>query len=217
MAARRARKGTVRRARAAEAPAAKAPAPDLSEIPDLTVLLNRVSAGDLSAEDALARLLYDELRRQAHRAFADQPRNVSIQVTALVSETYAKLLRRRGMRWNDRRHFLGTAATAMKTILVDHARSRRRGKRKPRGSRVALDCLLDEYERCAQDMRLDIEDLSRALERLAAVDPRAAEVVHLRFFLGLPLPKVAQVTRTSLRTAERRWETAREFLKGELA
>lgn len=189
---------------------------DVAAVPGLTDLLNRAAAGDREAEDRLANLVYEELHRQARRALVDQPPDASVEVTGLVHEAYMKLLRRPGMRWKDRRHFLGTAAIAMRTILVDHARARKRGKRRARGERVALDCVLAEYERPSRGGEFDIEALSRGLEELAAVDRAAAEVVHLRFFLGLKLPQIAKVTGRGLRSVERLWSEARTWLRRRL-
>lgn len=179
---------------------------------DLTVLVRRMRAGDAEAGARLMPLVYGELHHLACRAMATQPRDHSLQATGLVNEAYLKLCRGS---WDiqDRHHFLLVAASAMRTILVDHARARRRGKRTPPGERQMLDGLLDAVEQSA----LDVVALEDALERLRVRDPRMARLVDLRFFVGMSVDEAAVVLEMSPRQAAREWATARAWLHRELS
>jgi RNA polymerase sigma factor (TIGR02999 family) len=166
-----------------------------------------------SLNDEMFVTLYEMLRRLAREAMR-RPRSSThtLQPTALVNEAYLKLTRRR-CDWESRNHFLAAAAKAMRCILVDHARTRTRIKRRPRGYRISLDAALLEYER----KRIDVVQLDEALLRLAAVDARAARVVELRCFGGLRVQDIAEILDEPKRTIERDWYFARVWLHAELS
>jgi RNA polymerase sigma-70 factor (ECF subfamily) len=175
----------------------------------VTVLLRQIEAGDRQAEEQLFELVYADLHRQAERCLSARSASDTLGSTDLVHEAYAKLFVGDAGKWENRRHFLGVAAKAMRSILVDHARSRSRAKRAPAGERVALDNVVAKFEKKV----IDILDLDEALSALAKEDPRAAQVVELRLFAGLSVGDVAKVLQVPKRTVERDWTFARVRLR----
>ena len=175
----------------------------------VTLLLRQISDGDDEAEDQLFELVYADLHREAGRVNAGRPLSDTLQNTDLVHEVYAKLFVGDGGKWENRRHFLGVAAKAMRSILVDHARAKRRAKRTPPGERAALDSVVTKFE----DRAIDVLDLDAALVSLAEEDARAARVVELRLFAGLTMSEVAGVLQLPKRTIERDWTFARIRLR----
>jgi len=171
----------------------------------VTLLLRQIEDGDGEAEDQLFELVYADLHREAGHATAGRPLTDSLQKTDLVHEVYAKLFVGEGGKWENRRHFLGVAAKAMRSILVDHARAKLRTKRTPPGERAALDSIVTKFE----DRVIDVLDLDQALCTLAEEDARAARVVELRLFAGLSMSDVAGVLQLPKRTIERDWTFAR--------
>jgi RNA polymerase sigma factor (TIGR02999 family) len=166
----------------------------------------------LAAAEVLP-LVYDELRRLAAHRLAQEAPGQTLQPTALVHEAYLRLVIDGADRhWDGRRHFFAAAAEAMRRILVDNARRKRRVKRGGRWQRQDLDP--DQFHASAESD--DLLALHEALERLTAADPQVAELVTLRYFAGLSLPEVAATLGISLRTAERWWAYARAWLLGEL-
>ena len=178
-----------------------------------TVLLGRLNAGDNDAATELLPLLYDELRALAARQFRGQPVNHTLQPTVLVHEAFLRLVGRPEKDWNDRKHFFAVAATAMRQILVNHARAKNTEKRGG-GERPVL--LNDEIVGKTGN-NLDVLDLNDALEKLAVVDPRKHRVVELRFFAGLTVPEVAEVMDLSVTSIESEWRAARAWLSVELS
>ncbi|MDH3591454.1 MAG: ECF-type sigma factor [Planctomycetota bacterium] len=174
-----------------------------------TLLLRQLEDGDDGAEEQLFELVYADLHRQAERCLVGQPASQTLQSTDLVHEVYAKLFVGEVGKWENRRHFLGVAAKAMRSILVDHARARHRAKRSPPGERVALDSLVARFE----ERTLDVLALEAALCQLAEEDTRAARVVELRLFAGLSVSEVAGVLQLPKRTIERDWTFARIRLR----
>jgi RNA polymerase sigma factor (TIGR02999 family) len=137
----------------------------------------------------------------------------TLQATALVHEAYLRLLdSEQAQHWNSRGHFFAAAAEAMRRILVDQAR--RKHSRKHGGELLRQD--LDALEVALPEVPEDLVALDEALNRLAALDKRAADLVHLRFFAGLPLPEAAQLLGMSPRTADRLWAYARAWLHQEI-
>ncbi|KAA3613383.1 MAG: RNA polymerase subunit sigma-70 [Planctomycetota bacterium] len=169
-------------------------------------LLKKIEQGNSQARKDLFDLLYTQLYRQACRHMHGQGPNHSLQATALVHEVYIRLIRGSNL-WNDRKHFLTAASLAMRHILIDHARRRRKA---PKGKlpASALDDLVVEY----QDRALDLEALSEALEALSQWDPVMSQAVDLRFFGGASVEETAQILGLSVRTFQRRWSVTRAWL-----
>jgi RNA polymerase sigma factor (TIGR02999 family) len=180
---------------------------------EVTRLLAEWGAGDRAAADRLFGLLYDELRRLAHRALADQRKETTLQTTALVHELYVRLVGSFRPADDDRRRFFGAAAKAMRRILIDRARERLAEKR-GRGVRpepLAEGALAVEA-RAAEAVAVD--DALVALERH---DPRLAELVELRFFAGFSVEETGALLGVSERTVKRDWQKARALLSDWIA
>lgn len=176
-------------------------------------VLRRLAKGDSAANSELIKLLYTELHQLASRRMAAQPRDHTLQATALVNEAYVKLFDGAQASFRDRDHFLAVAATAMRSVLVDHARGRNRIKRKPKGERVFLEDVLHSYEQGGHDV-IALDD---ALHSLAALDPQAVSIVDMRFFGGLTEEETARVLSLSVRTVQRDWAAAKAWLHKELS
>lgn len=180
---------------------------------ELTTIIRAIEAGDPLAADKLLPLVYDELRKLAAAKISDEPAGQTLQATALVHEAYLRLVGDGDpTRWDSRGHFFAAAAEAMRRILVDAARRKKRLKRG--GDQVRQE--LEQVEIVAPEVREDLVALDEALDRLAAVDRQAAELVHLRFFAGMTLPEAARLMGISPRTADRLWAYARAWLHQEL-
>ena len=179
---------------------------------EITALLERMTAGDTEAEGRLFDLIYRELHAEARHQMNHQAPGHTLRTTALVHEAYLRLARLEDVRWDNRRHFLGVAAKAMRSALVDHARKRSRQKRGSGRPPRPLDQVVVAYE----ERSTDLLALDAALKRLGEGDPEAARVVELRFFGGLAMPQVARVLSIPLRRAERLWSFARAWLGREL-
>jgi len=160
--------------------------------------------------------MYGELRRVARRYLGRERRDHTLQPTALVHEAWMKLQNERGAEWQGRTHGLALAAQAMRRLLVDHGRHQKREKRGGGVQPVVLDDLLKAAATAAVPVE-DLLTLEAALTRFEAVDPRAAQIVVLRFFSGMSSPEVAEHLGISLRTVEADWTHARAWLKRELA
>jgi len=176
---------------------------------DVTLLLNNVGSGDPDAAAQLLQLVYDDLRRLAAHRLAQEAPGQTLEPTALVHEAYLRLVGDNPDRhWDGRGHFFAAAAEAMRRILVENARRKRRLKRGGDKARVPLD----EAELLAPEPREDVLALDEALTELAATDRAAADLVQLRYFGGLSIPDAAQVLGVSPRTAIRLWTFARTWL-----
>jgi RNA polymerase sigma factor (TIGR02999 family) len=186
-------------------------APEESRPGEVTRLLRAVNAGDPEASARLLPLLYDELRALAARQMRRQSPAHTFVPTDLVHEAYLRLVDRDAP-WESRAHFLCTAAKAMRSILVDHARARKTEKRGGERGRVGLHEALAWFE----ERKVDLVALDQALERLAALDERKRRLVELRFFAGLPTERAAEVLGVSRATAEREWTTAKAWLRREM-
>lgn len=180
---------------------------------DVETLLEALGRGDVQARQEIFALLYDELREQAARMVRDRHRNPSFDATVVVHEAYLRLVgdERRG--WQDRAHFLAAAATAMRHVLVDHARSRGRLKRQAGRAAVPLDDVVALYE----ERVVDLEAFDRALARMLEFNPDMARAVELRIFAGASTEETARILGIPQRTFERRWQAAKAWLVGELA
>jgi RNA polymerase sigma-70 factor (ECF subfamily) len=166
--------------------------------------------------DELYPAIYGELRRVAKRYMGRERQNHTLQPTALVHEAWLRLQNERGARWQGRTHGLALGAQAMRRLLVDYGRRQKRDKRGGGAQPVSLDNLLKAGTTAAVPVE-DLLTLEAALTRLEAVDPRAAQVVMLRFFSGMSSPEVAEHLGISVRTVEGDWTHARAWLKRELS
>ena len=181
----------------------------MSDAEDITLLLNRWADGDEGARDAVAPLIYDELKRIARNVFRRESARQTLQPTALVHEAFVRLSPQRKS-WSSRGEFLGVAAMAMRRILVDHARGAQRAKRGGEVRRVDLDLETVESDVGAP---VDVLRLDEARDRLAALSPRQARVVELRFFGGMTNGEGADGLDVSYRTVENDWRFARAWLR----
>jgi RNA polymerase sigma factor (TIGR02999 family) len=181
---------------------------------EVTRILSAIEQGDSCAAERLLPLVYTELRRLAAQKMAQEAPGHTLQATALVHEAYLRLVDvERAQQWNSRGHFFAAAAEAMRRILVENARRKRRIRHGGGQRRVDIDQAAEMCDELPDDML----DLSEALDRLEKTDTVAAQVVKLRFFAGLSLPEVADALGLSLRTTERNWTFARTWLHRELA
>jgi RNA polymerase sigma factor (TIGR02999 family) len=181
---------------------------------DVTRLLSAIELGDPQAAEKLLPLVYDELRRLADRRLAREKPDQTLQGTALVHEAYLRLVGPgRERPWSDRVHFLAAAVEAMRRILIDRARDRKRLKRGGgrRRQELDLESLLE-----ADAPADDLIDLDEAITRLSGVDAQAAALVKLRLFAGLTVEQAASALGVGRRTAERDWTFARTWLFGQL-
>ena len=178
----------------------------------VTELLARWSQGDDAALAELTPLVYEELRRLAHRYMGGERPDHTLQTTALVNEAYLRLADQTHPRWQNRAHFFAVAARAMREILVSYARSQRAQKRG--GGALKID--LDEAALVSPEESKEIVDLHEALERLATLDSRKAQVVELKYFGGLNYDEMAEVLKISPVTVRRDWKFARAWLYKEL-
>ena len=178
----------------------------------VTQLLRAWSDGDDGALERLTPLVEGELRRLARGYMARERRGHTLQPTALVNEAFLRLTDARHIRWQDRAHFLGISARLMRRVLVDHARSRGYQKRGGDAQRIPLN----EQLVALPEPALDLLALDRALEALAAVDPRKARVIELRFFGGLGVEDTAEVLHVSPDTVKRDWRLGKLWLLREL-
>ena len=176
------------------------------------MLLRAWSDGDEAALEELLPLVEAELRRLARIYMAKERRGHTLQTTALVNEAFVRLVDAKGLRWQDRSHFLGISARLMRRVLVDHARARGYQKRGGGAQRVTLTDALA----IAPEPLLNVIDLDRALEALAVVDARKAKVVELRFFGGLSVEEASEVLHVSSDTIKRDWRLAKLWLMREL-
>jgi len=179
---------------------------------EVTALLAAVESGDDAAMNQLVPLVYEELRRLARRHMAGQRRGHTLQTADLVSEAYLKLVNVKGTGWNDRIHFFAVASRAMRSVLVDYAR--RRGYAKRGGNPVRVS--LSEADQIPEQRTAEVVAVDEALSRLAALDPRKAQIVELRYFGGLSVEETAQLLELSSRTIKREWRWARAWLYREL-
>jgi RNA polymerase sigma factor (TIGR02999 family) len=185
---------------------------------DVTRLLSAIEQGDAQAAAQLLPLVYDELRQLAAQKLAREAPGQTLQATALVHEAYLRLVASgdasapRGQHWDGRRHFFAAAAEAMRRILLDRARDKRRLKRGGAWRRLRLD----QIDLPIDEPPDDLLALDEALEKLAREDALCAELVKLRFFAGLTLEQAAGTLGIARRTADRYWAFARSWLYDEL-
>lgn len=178
---------------------------------DISKLLRAWNQGDQKALDGLMPIVYEELRRLAHHYMQRERPGHALQTTALVNEAYMRLVDYKRMQWQDRAHFFAAAAQAMRRILVDHARSHNI----KRGADVA-HVALDDVVIVSGDRRGDLVALDDAMNTLARLDQRKAQIIEMRFFGGLSVEETAEVLKVSPATVRRDWSIARFWLYREL-
>jgi RNA polymerase sigma-70 factor, ECF subfamily len=184
--------------------------PDSAEV---TGLLRAWGEGDESALEKLVPLVYDQLRLAARRYMAGERPGHTLQTTALINETYLRLVNVRQVKWQNRAHFFAICAQLMRRILVDFARSR--GYQKRGGDATQVD--FDEALIVSPEPGANLVALDAALQRLAEVDDRKSRVVELRFFGGLSVKETAEVLKVSVDTVMRDWKLAKVWLLRELS
>jgi RNA polymerase sigma factor (TIGR02999 family) len=192
------------------------PPADRTEHGEVTLVLQAAAAGVPGQRERLLELVYEALKALATRHLSGERRDHTLQPTALVHEAWVKLFKQSVLPGGDRRHFLAVASQAMRRILVDHARGRRRAKRGGGAQRHGLDALDAVEGSGALSEQLDLVALDDALCALAERSPRQAQVVELRFFGGLAAPEVAETLDISVATVEREWRIARAWLAARL-
>jgi len=180
---------------------------------EVTQVLVDWTAGDQNAPERLMPLVYDELRRLARQYLQRERSDHTLQATGLVHEAYLRLVDQSSMNWQNRAHFFGVAATLMRRILVDYARSH--GAEKRGGEREKIE--FDEALAPAGDRAVDLIALDEALHDLGTFDPRQSRIVELRFFGGLTNDEISEVLEISPRTIKREWRLAKAWLRRELS
>ena len=180
---------------------------------DVTKLLHAWADGDRGALDELIPQVYAELHRLARSTLRREGTNKKLQTTEVVNEAYLQLVRQRHVRWQSRAHFFGIAAQLMRRILMEQARRRKATKRGGGIEPIALDVT----PLLAAQPAVDVSDLDEALQRLTLLDPRQGQLVELRFFGGLSIEEAAEVMKLSPATLKREWNSARAWLRRELA
>jgi len=179
---------------------------------EITALLKAWRNGNRDALDKLMPMVYDELRRIAHRYIRRQAAGQTLQTTAVVHEAYMRLAGQDDVAWQNRAHFYGVCAQVMRGLLVDRARAR--GAAKRGGGQFKVSVVDDLASKSNSD--IDIVALDEALERLAAIDPRKARIVELRYFGGLTVEETGSFLELSPITIKREWLKAKAWLYNEL-
>ena len=179
---------------------------------EVTQLLRALQVRNQDAAPRLFELLYAELRRVAQRHLRNERADHTLQATALVNEAYVRLVGAH-QDWKNRAHFFAIASSAMRRILVDHARAKHAAKRP--GSQQKVE--LDEALLLSRDRHDEIISIDRALERLSSIDIRQGRIVELRYFGGLTSEEAAEALGVSIITVQREWAVAKAWLHGELA
>ena len=183
--------------------------PNIASMSDFTQLLSAIDAGDPHAGDQLLPLVYEELRKLAAVRMANEKPGQTLQATALVHEAWMKIAGDGNEHFANRRHFFKAAASAMQQILIDIARRKQRLKH-------GANLTGEELHESRIAMAVPSEELlavNDALESLALEDPQAAEVVQMRFFVGMTIPEIASALDLAPRTVDRHWAFARAWLK----
>ena len=179
---------------------------------DVTQLLNAAGQSAALAANELLSLVYEELRRLASAKMAQEAPGQTLQATALVHEAWLRLSGDERRHWNDRTHFFAAAAEAMRRILVDNARRKRAARHGGGQQRVEMP----EVASAAVENDDKVLAVDEALEKFAALDPQKAELVKLRYFVGMTLEEAAEALGISERTAKRYWAFARAWLHEEI-
>lgn len=178
----------------------------------ITALLDEARNGRTSAQDQLWSAIYGALKTLAHGQMGGESPGHALQTTALVHEAYLRLIGNEDVRWDNRRHFFGAAAEAMRRIRIDEARRRKSLKRG--GDRARVD--IDEAAAVFDDDPAELLRIDEALRKLEEIDARQAEIVKLRYFGGLSIDDTAKALDVSPRTVDTDWRFARVWLRREL-
>jgi RNA polymerase sigma-70 factor (ECF subfamily) len=179
---------------------------------EVTQLLVDWGKGDHNALDKLIPLVYDELRRMAHRYMARENPDHTLQTTALVHDAYLRLVDQKSTNWQNRAQFFGIAAQLMRRILVDHARSHAYAKR----GGGTIEVPLNEAAVLSPQRAKDVLALDEALNQLATIDPRKCQIVELRYFGGFTVEETAALLEVSGVTVMRDWSLAKAWLRREI-
>lgn len=180
---------------------------------EVTQLLIDCSDGNQDAFNQLFPLVYEELRRLAHRYMTQERRGHTLQTTAVVHEAYLRLIDQKHVQWQNRAHFFAIASQMMRRILITHAQSHAYAKR----GGGALKVSLDEAAVLSPERATELIALDEALKSLTAIDPRRSQVVELRFFGGLDNEEIAEVLKISPNTVMRDWKVAKAWLYREMS
>ena len=185
---------------------------NFGRVTEVTRILTAIEQGHAKSTEKLLPVVYNELRRLAANKMANEPAGHTLQPTALVHEAWLKLVAPPAQSWQSRAHFFGAAAEAMRRILI--ARARRKQTRRRGAGAEHLDA--DEIEIASPAPDDQLLALNEALDRFAALEPRQAELVKLRYFVGLKIEEAAEVLGISKATAKRWWAYARAWLFNEI-
>ncbi|MBI3817978.1 MAG: sigma-70 family RNA polymerase sigma factor [Planctomycetes bacterium] len=180
---------------------------------EITKALANAVSGDPAATSALVNLLYTELRNVAGGILAEGHAAPTLQPTVLVHEAYLRLVEHSKLKIEDRDHFLRIAARAMRFVVLDHVRARKRDKRGGTRERVPFDSVIDSYN----SSEVDLVALDEAINKLQESDEQLARIVELRFFAGFTIEETARILRVSTPTVERGWRFARAYLYKQLS
>jgi RNA polymerase sigma factor (TIGR02999 family) len=175
---------------------------------DVTGLLHEWRQGDKHALDKLMPIVYDELRRIAHRYMQKEHDGHTLQTTALINEAYVRLVGQQKIEWQNRNHFFAVTAQVMRHLLIDHARRHNFARRGGGVEHVALD----DATMMSSERAVELIALDEALSEFSQLDPRKSRVVELRYFGGLSLEETAEVLDISLMTVRRDWRAAKAWL-----
>ena len=179
---------------------------------EVTQILEAISRGESKAANELLSLVYDELRRLAAAKMASEAPGHTLQPTALVHEAWLRLTNDQHRKWNDRTHFFAAAAEAMRRILVDNAR--RKHTRRHGGAQQRVE--MSDIASAVMETDDKVLAVNEALEKFAVLDPQKAELVKLRYFVGMTIEQAAEALGLSERTAKRYWAFARAWLHEEI-
>jgi RNA polymerase sigma-70 factor, ECF subfamily len=180
---------------------------------DVTTLLGELRRGDRNARDELVTLVYPELRRIAAHYLRQERPDHTLRPTGLVHEVYMRLIGPEHANWQNRAHFFAAVARDMRHLLVEYARARNAKKRSGANVRISLN----DVEAAADAREADLLALDQALSRLESIDPRASQIVELRFFTGLSERETAEALEISISTLKRDWNFAKAWLFDQLS
>jgi len=187
---------------------------EISNDAEITEMLKAFGSADGELSDEFVRLVYDELRSQAHFYLRRERENHTLQTTALVHEAYLRLMEQKRVNWQNRSHFFGLAAQMMRRILVNYAVQRNRLKRGGVGENLPLE---DALTIAVAESDVNLIELDQAVSRLETLDKRQAKIVELRYFSGLSIEETAEVLQISPATVKSDWKMAKTWLKAELS